>query len=241
MLIVLVHGICHGSWCWSKVVKGLADVGLEAIAGDLPGRTSGSAQPLSDLYGDVAQVRATLDCAEGPVILVGHSYGGAVITEAAHEHPAVERLVYLAALMPDQGESVATSVIPGHTAPPPESPGGEFIVYGEDGLTLRLRPEGLADVFYQDCSPTDVDFALANLSVQSVASLTQELTGAAWRAIPSTYIVCTEDRALPPPWQRAYATRASDVVEIPTGHSGFLSRPELIVEILARTAADLSR
>jgi len=239
--IVLVHGAFHGAWCWHKVVTGLVESGHDVIPLDLPGRAAGDVEAPADLYGDAAHVRKALDQIDGCVMLVGHSYGGAVITQAAAGHPKVVRLVYLAAVMPDEGESVATAIPPGASALPPDTPGGRLMIPQADGLTLRLDPEHAPEAYYHDCAPEDVDQAVSRLGPQAIASIMQPLTGAAWRTIPSTYIVCEEDRALPPDHQRAYATRAHEVLTIPTSHSPFLSRPDLLIDILAATLEKTAR
>jgi len=239
--IVLVHGSFHGGWCWTKVVAGLLDAGRAVVAVDLPGHAAGTTEPPTDLHGDAAHVREAIDAIRGPVVLVGHSYGGAVITEAAFGHPGVAHLVYLAAIMPDAGESITTAVPPGGSTPPISQPGAELIKPDADGLTLRLSPELVPRLYYHDCSAADVDFALQRLSPQTIASFTQPVSGAAWRTIPATYIVCADDRALPPESQRAYATRAADVVTLPCSHSGFFACPESIVDILRYAANGESR
>src|SRR5436190_15656651 len=106
--VVLVHGAWHGAWCWDRVVAGLHDRDVDVLALDLPGHGA-SAEPLGDLYGDAAAVHAALDTLDGPAVVCGHSYGGAVMSLGA-AHPAVRHLVYLAALMLDVGETCAASV-----------------------------------------------------------------------------------------------------------------------------------
>src|SRR5437588_12900158 len=103
--IVLVHGAWHGAWCWDRVVERLEARGREVVAIDLPGHGDDPG-PLTDLHGDADRVRSVLDRLDGDVLLVGHSYGGAVVTEAG-THPAVRRLVYVAAFCLDDGESCA--------------------------------------------------------------------------------------------------------------------------------------
>jgi pimeloyl-ACP methyl ester carboxylesterase len=235
--VVLVHGAWHGAWCWSKVVPLLEAEGIPVVAVDLPGHGDRPGPP-GDLYDAAAHVRAVLDEIDGPAVVCGHSYGGAVITQATAERPDVTQLVYLAALMPDVGESC------GSTLPGVEVAGWDesvltvegAIVLGDDG-TNTVEPEAAVAALYADCSEDDVEFALSHLCAQSVASLGQPLTEAGWHDIPATYVICTEDRAVVPAFQRAMATaRATTVVELPTSHSPFFSQPEAVAELLAQLA-----
>jgi pimeloyl-ACP methyl ester carboxylesterase len=108
--------------------------------------------------------------------------------------------------------------------------------FEEDG-TVTVEPRGAAIGFYADCSPEDVREAVGRLGRQSAASMGQVLTGAAWHDVPATYVVCLEDRAAIPEWQRATAAYiGAEVVEFPTSHSPFFSRPELVADLLARLA-----
>jgi pimeloyl-ACP methyl ester carboxylesterase len=233
--VVLVHGAFHGGWCWARVMPGLAAHGVDATAVDLPGHAEGTTEPPADLHTDAAHVRAVLDAVDGPIVLVGHSYGGAVITEAAAGHPSVQRLVYLSAVMPAEGETIgATPPDVVIDEPPPAIV--ELMVPSDDGTTVTIAPHGVRATFYHDCSDDDVDFATARLSPQSTASLAQTVEGAAWRDIPSTYVVCTDDRTVSPVMQRAYATRATEIVDMPTSHSPFFSQPELVVDLLVSLA-----
>jgi pimeloyl-ACP methyl ester carboxylesterase len=235
--VVLVHGAFHGGWCWDRVVPGLTEAGVDAVAVDLPGHGVGDPGPVGDLRGDAAHVRGVLAGLDGPVVLVGHSYGGAVISEAGAGQPDVVRLVYLAAVVPDVGETLA--------GPPPE-PGVELpemaitdsFVVSDDGTTATVAEHAVRGIFYHDCSDDDVAFAQARLSPQSTASFAQTLEGAAWRDVPSTYVLCLDDRTVPPAVQRAHAARTTDVVELDTSHSPFFSRPDLIVDLLAQLARD---
>ena len=198
--VVLVHGAWHGAWCWEKVVPLLDAAGIETVTVDLPGHGDRAGAP-ADLYEAAAHVRAVLDGVDGPVVLCGHSYGGAVITlAAAGPHPSVRHLVYLAAILPEVGETVGATMpdaVPGVVV----SPIGHMITRHDDG-TMTIDPEGAVGALYGDCSAEDVAFALARLSPHSVASFGQEITAAAWHDIPSTYVVCTADGALVAEFQR---------------------------------------
>jgi pimeloyl-ACP methyl ester carboxylesterase len=232
--VALVHGAWHGAWCWDKVQTALAERGIPKVAIDLPGHGD-SLNPLGGLYDDAAALQAMLDTIDGDVVVCGHSYGGAVITEGALR-PHTMHLVYLTAFQLEQGES-CMSVAAGEIGPD-EGPSelGAAMQRHDDG-TFTLDPEIAARVLYNDCSDDDIAWALVRLGPQHVDSLAQPATRAAWHDIRSTYVVCTEDLAVTPALQRAMATRADDVVDWPTSHSPFLSRPDLVADLLAGLAA----
>ncbi len=228
--VVLVHGAWHSAWCWDQVTEQLQTRGVPVLALDLPGHGE-SREPLGDLATDAAALGAVLDGLDAAVVC-GHSYGGAVISEGA-EHPAARHLVYLAAILLDVGESCsATAAV---ADPDSASQLAGAIQAGDDGTTT-LDPDLAAAALYHDCAPPDVEQALAHLGAQTYASLTTAATHAAWRRVPSTYVVCSEDRAIPASLQRQLAARAGTVVEWPTSHSPFLSRPDLVAELLATCA-----
>lgn len=228
--VVLVHGAWHGPWCWASVLAGLDEVGIHGVPVDLPG---------PELADDAAAVEAVIEdvVATGAerVVLVGHSYGGAVITEAG-AHPAVDRLVYLAAFAPDAGESVADLA----RQETERSGLAEAIRFLDDGTTV-LDPGVAPEVLYADCEPTDVERALGLLRPQSMATFTGVPRAVAWRQRPTTYAVCAADRAVDPALQRAMAARIPEValVEWPgASHSPFLARPAAVVDLLAALAVD---
>jgi pimeloyl-ACP methyl ester carboxylesterase len=234
--VVLVHGAWHGAWCWDQVVERLDRRGVPSLALDLPGHGD-SREPLGDLGTDAAALRGVLDGLDAAVVC-GHSYGGAVISDGA-AHPAARHLVYLAALLLDVGESCSASAA---SAPPSDEPGllDGAIQAGPDGQ-VALDPSLAPAALYGDCAPADVERAVAHLGPQAYASLTAPAAHAAWREVPSTYVVCRDDRAIPASMQRQLATRAETVLEWPTSHSPFLSRPDLVADLLASRAVDADR
>ena len=240
-VVVLVHGAWHGGWCWERVVPALEQRGPRAVAVDLPGHGA-DAGPLGDLHVDAARVRAVLDGAAPPVVLVGHSYGGAVITEAG-DHPAVARLVFLAALALDHGESCVSAATEASLPagnPWTEGPNlAQGIVSADDGTTT-LDPVVAAACLYNDCDDETVAWALARLGPHPLGNLEQEPDAVSWRHRPATYAVCARDLAVPADLQRVMARRCGRVVEWPTGHSPFLSRPELVVDLLVAEALGVS-
>ncbi len=224
--IVLVHGAWHGAWCWDRLREILDQRGIPSVAVDLPGHGD-SALPLGDLLGDAAHVTAALAAIDDDVVLVGHSYGGAVISQAAAQATNVVRLVYLTAFCLDVGESLSRSVV---VEGLPAAPLNAAVVVTDGVLTLDPILAGPA--LYADCAPADADAAVARLDTQLVASFTQPTTAAAWRTLPSTYVLCTQDDAILPPLQAALAERCSEVVELAASHSPFLSVPTALADIL---------
>jgi pimeloyl-ACP methyl ester carboxylesterase len=234
--VVLIHGAWHGAWCWDRVVPLLEDADIPAIAVDLPGHGA-SAEPLGDLYTHVAFVRDLLDDIDGPIVLCGHSYGGAVISEAAAGVDSVRHLVYLCAIVPDVGEPLGGVMADTVTPAQGRSELGNAMEVHDDG-TMTLDLDASVPVFYADCAEGDIAAARGQLSAHSAASFGQPLRAAAWHHIPSTYVVCTEDRAINPEFQRALATRTTTSVEWPTSHSPFFSRPDLVADLLIGLATE---
>jgi pimeloyl-ACP methyl ester carboxylesterase len=224
--IMLVHGAWHGSWCWEPVRQRLNEEGIATASVDNPSVT----RPGSDLVTDGDNLRAALDAISGPVVLVGHSYAGAVITDAG-THSNVEHLVYLTAFALDAGESVMQN----------ELRGGEDMKLGEyllfDGDVVSVDPSRVVEFFYHDCAPEVADAAAARLEPMSLAAMAGVPRAVAWRDVPSTYVVCTDDRAIPVALQRSCAARIGNVVELPTSHSPFLSRPDEVARVLAGLAS----
>jgi pimeloyl-ACP methyl ester carboxylesterase len=235
---ILVHGAWQGAWCWERAVAALAAAGIRALAIDLPGHGNDPG-PFSDLHGDAAHVSSALDALDGPVVLVGHAYGGAVITEAG-SHRAVSHLVYLAAFALDDGESCGTVASQEATSEGISHRGRPDLAAGyvarPDG-TSTLEPEVARACFYQDCDAATAAWAIARLGPQPLASLQQQPDAVAWRTKPSTYVVCAGDQAIHPGLQRILARRCITTVEWPTGHTPFLSRPDLVAALLADLAA----
>jgi pimeloyl-ACP methyl ester carboxylesterase len=229
---VLVHGAWHGAWCFDRVMPLLAAANVPAVAVDLPGHGA-DRSPFTDLHGDAARVRALLDTINGDVVLVGHSYGGAVITEAG-THPAARHLVYLCALALDDGESCAAAAVEETSGLSYE--GRPSLAEGwarhPDGTTT-LTPEGAAACLYQDCDPGTTAWAIARLGPQPMANLAQAPDAVAWRARPSTYVVCTKDQAIHPGLQRVLARRCTTTHEWATGHSPFANEPAMVSALLA--------
>jgi pimeloyl-ACP methyl ester carboxylesterase len=222
--VVLVHGAFHGAWCWEPVRSLLDEQGIPNLAPELP---------LTGLEADAGAARALLDAVEGPVVLCGHSYGGMVISRAASGRDDVDRLVYLCAVQVADDAEMAAIMQP--------TPLMEHLVHGDDG-SLAVDPEHAAADFYHDCAADVADASVAKLRPMPSGVDTDAMSGAdvpppAWTQMPSTYVVCTDDRAVHPDTQREMAKHADDRVVWDTSHSPMLSRPDLVADLLAALAA----
>jgi pimeloyl-ACP methyl ester carboxylesterase len=189
--------------------------------------------PTLSLEGDVAATRQVIDAQDGPVVLVGHSYGGAVITEAG-THENVAALVYIAAFAPDTGESVNTPI----ADPPPGAPVPP-ILPPKDGF-LFLDREKFAASFASDLPAEQAAFMADSQVPWGVDALGGSITEPAWRIKPSWYRVATEDRMIPPPAQRVMSERAgSTVVEVSGSHAIYVSQPAAVAALIEQAAAPL--
>ncbi len=232
---VLVHGAWHGGWCWYKVVSLLRKQGHRVLAPDLPGhgrdQTPINAVTMQSYAQRVADVMLT---ASEPVILVGHSMGGFVISAAAEQQPrTVAKLVYLAAFLLDDGQTFgdAASRDAGSTV-------SSGLVPSADGASLTVAPNRLKDIFYGDCSDADIALAELALGPESSAALGAQMhvTAQRWGKIPRVYIECTKDRAVSIASQRMMVERlpCESVITMDTDHSPFFSEPaELAKHLLS--------
>jgi len=220
--VVLVHGGFVDGSGWQGVYESLSRDGF---------RVSVVQNPTLSLEDDAAATRRIIDAQDGPVVLVGHSYGGAVITEAG-THPNVAALVYICAFAPDKNESVNT-LIAGFPAGGPQPP----ILPPRDGFLFLDRDKFHAS-FAADV-PADLAAFMADSQVPwGVNALGGPITDPAWRTKPSWYLVTTEDRMIPPSAQHAMASRTGATLsEAAASHSVFLSQPEAVATIIAQAAA----
>jgi pimeloyl-ACP methyl ester carboxylesterase len=223
--IALVHGGFVDGSGWEDVYRILKKDGY---------RVSIVQNPTTTLADDVAATKRIIAEQKGPVILVGHSYGGVVITEAGN-HPAVAGLVYIAAFAPDLGESVAALIKdapPGAPVPP--------ILPPQQGF-LALDKLKFAASFAADVAPEKAEF-MANSQVPwGVAALNGAVTEPAWKTKPSWYLVATDDHMIPPAAQRAMSKRAgSSVVEVKGSHAVYVSQPQAVAELIRKAANSLA-
>ncbi|MGH3760167.1 alpha/beta hydrolase [Actinophytocola sp.] len=221
--VVLVHGAWHGAWVWTAFEKVLAERGVPAVAVDLTSQGTDAAK-LGDLRSDVDLLRETITGVNGPVVILAHSaYGGVVTSEAADGPDNVKRIVLLTSFAADVGESLS-GLFGNHGTPP--------FLDAADGL-LTVKPGFGSRLFYSDC-PADVAAdSEARLLPQHAVTFGQEARAAAWRKIPTSYIVTTEDQAMHPDGQRRMVERVNDSVDLHSGHSPFLSQPEKLADLLA--------
>jgi len=219
--VVLVHGGFVDGSGWQGVYDVLKKDGY---------KVSVVQNPTTSLADDVAVTKRMLAAQEGPAILVGHSYGGVVITEAGND-PKVAALVYIAAFAPDSGESVSSLIKnPPSGAPVPP------ILPPQDGFLFLDRTKFQAS-FAADVSADAAAFMADSQVPWGVAALDGVVSEPAWRTKPSWYLVSTEDRMIPPDAQRAMSKRAgSTVVEVKGSHAVYVSQPTAVADLIAKAA-----
>jgi pimeloyl-ACP methyl ester carboxylesterase len=231
--VVLVHGAHLGAWVWKAVGTELDSRGIAHVEMDLPS-VGPHVDPSVDVHIDAEYVRDVLNGRRGPVVLCGNGYGGLVITEASIGHPLVQRLVYLAAFMPDADDEMIPWAF-SHLHPDPP------VVHRDDGL-VEDDPNSARRVLFQQSAPEVVDWAVSQLRPMALGrGGFPTVTGVGWREIPSTYIVCSEDLLILPESQRRWANeQATGSLEVPFDHVASLSHPIEVADILAKIAGDVS-
>ena len=221
--IVLVHGGFVDGSGWQPVYRILTGKGFNVRVVQ---------NPTLSLADDVAVTKRAIASSDGPVILVGHSYGGAVVSEAGTD-PKVKGLVYIAAFAPDRGESVSSLIAnpaPGAPVPP--------ILPPQDGF-LFLDRSKLAASFAADVDPELATFMADSQVPWGVEALAGAVSNPAWRSKPSWYLVTADDKMIPPSAQRSMAQRAeSKVVETAGSHAVYVSKPNVVAELIVRAASE---
>lgn len=221
--IVLVHGAFVDGSGWQQVHGELVDRGFEVLVGQ---------HPTTSLVGDVVVTERLIAAARHPVLLVGHSYGGAVITEAG-DNPKVQALAYIAAFVPDIGESVAA------LNEAPEEPGETKapLLPPQDGY-LVVDPTRFPEAFAADVAPAITHFMAAAQLPWGLAAVVAPLTRAAWKLKPSFYLVASADRMVPPSAQRRMAQRAgAAITEVNSSHAVMMSHPQDVAAFIAAAAS----
>jgi len=221
--VVLVHGGFVDGSGWQPVYRLLRNDGYAV---------SVVQNPTLSLEGDVAATKLTVDAQEGPVVLVGHSYGGAVITEAGND-PNVAALVYIAGFAPDAGESIDSLIAnppPGAPVPPILPPRDGFLFLDRDKFHASFAGDVAGDV---------AEFMADSQVPWGLDALGGTIKQPAWRTKPSWYLLTTEDRMIPPPAQRMMADRAgATVVQVPASHSVFVSHPDAVAGLIRTALAE---
>ena len=229
--VVLIHGAWHGPWCFDKVVEGLEARGVPVVAVERRRmhEASGELRGVTDSDTNEAIVRAAFDEVDGPIVALGHSFGGVSLTTAPLGNDNVKHLVYLTAIMPDTEGTIPDNFINPELA--------TAIQPGDDGSTT-VQADKIRYAFYHKCSDEDYEHALTQLVRDEGAVPFDAPRDTAWNKITTTYVVCTEDQALLAEGQRTLARRADRVVEWETDHSPFFSAPNLLVDLLDELARE---
>jgi pimeloyl-ACP methyl ester carboxylesterase len=220
--IVLVHGAWADGSCWSKVVPLLRAKGFNVACVQ---------NPLTSVADDVAATHRIIDAQDGPVLLAGHSYGGAIITEAGN-NPKVAGLFFVAAFAPDEGETLAGLA----------QPYGPTPLFGEikpiaDGFIL-LTPKGMVEDFAQDLSEEEKTTMIATQAATQSAILGTTIGQAAWHDKPSWFIVASNDRAISPKQEEDTAKRmGAKILTLPTSHVAMLAKPKEVADFMIEAAS----
>jgi len=220
--VVLVHGAWADGSSWNKVTEELQRKGFNVVAAQIP---------LTSFTDDVASLRKVLDRQADPLVLVGHSYGGAVLTAAATGHPKVKGLVYVAAIVPDEGETVGDvfhRVAPHPSAPKLQPDADGFLWLDVDAFRAAVAP---------DASLAEAALMAATQKPISVSCLGQPMGKPAWREKPSWFLITEKDRMVSAETQRFTAARMkSKVVSLSIDHTPLVSKPDAVTELIIETA-----
>ena len=227
--ILLVHGSCHGAWCWRDLLPELRALGHAPRAIDLPGHGD-DLTPVNDVTLD-SYADAVLAASTPQTVVVGHSMGGFAISAAAQKNPAaMARLIYLCAVVPAAGMTLADM-----RKQAPSQPLMPAVRMADDGKSFTLDPTMTEALFYNDCPPGAAEFAIPRLCAQAIAPTTVALPDTRRaESLPRSYIRCMDDRTIPPAYQVTMTQDwpDKDVYEMATGHSPFLTDPARLARII---------
>jgi pimeloyl-ACP methyl ester carboxylesterase len=219
--IILVHGGWADGSSWGKVITILKNAGHRVIAVQLP---------LHNSADDIATVKRAIELTGGPVLLVGHSYGGFVITNAAYNNPNVTGLVYVAAFAPDEGESLGTFVTPAMLPP-------GILILDSAGMSY-INPDMFHDAFAQDVNMTEADIMAIAQKPFNQSIFTEPSGPPAWKQLKTWYQVSDSDHMIPPDTQRMFAQRMNaTTISIDTSHASYVAHPDEIAQLILDAAA----
>ncbi len=225
--VVLVHGAWADGSSWAKVIPLLQKRGYGVVGAQLP---------LTSIEDDVAATKKLLATVDGPVVLVGHSYGGAVITNAANGSPNVKALVYIAAFGLDEGESLDALSKQG---PPPA---GAAAVHPDANGFLWIDRNGFAKAFAADVDPAEASVMAAVQGPLSLRSFAGKSGPPAWKRLPSWYLVATNDQMIPPGAEEFMGKRMGATLRsVPSSHAAMVSHPKEVADLIALAADSLSK
>jgi pimeloyl-ACP methyl ester carboxylesterase len=227
--IILVHGLWGDASSWSKVIPILQDAGHKVIAIELP---------LHSLADDIATVKRAIDLIGGPVILVGHSYGGFVITNAGYNNPNVKGLVYVAALAPREGQSLSTSQPPF----PKEFDGKPLLIFDKGGFAY-INPALFHDFFVQDVDQAQAKVLAVVQKPANLSGLVNAKSGPpAWKQLPTWYEVSEDDHVIPPALEHMFAKQMNaTTISLPSSHASLVSHPTEIAQLILNATKGITK
>ncbi len=221
--IVLVHGAWADGSSWGPVIERLQGEGYHVIAPQFP---------LTSLADDVARLRQVLEFQDGPIIVVGHSYGGQIMTGLGRNAPSVVGLVYIAAFGLEQGESLGALLSQG-----PVTPALAHLFNDKQGFAW-LSEDDFVNHFAGDVNPTSAKVMYAVQQPLAGSAFADVMGEPAWKSLPSWYLVATDDEAIPPDAERQFARRmGATTVEVPSSHVAMVSHPKEVVELIESALA----
>ncbi|EHI14235.1 alpha/beta fold hydrolase [Mycolicibacterium thermoresistibile] len=225
--ILLVHGAFSGSWVWDQVVAELASCGVQARTVELSSR-----KPDGTLARDAHVVRDALKQFDQPAVLVGHSYGGAVITEASADNDHVAHLIYVCAALPQAGESVSDVLA---RDPDPQGDLAPALEVREDG-TATMKRDAARQALFNDATEEQFESVVDKLGPHAMGTLSEPVTGLGWQQHPATYVIALRDQMFSVALQEEFASHVGTVAKIDTGHGPMATRPAELAEIIATAA-----